>query len=259
MDIKLINKLIDQGAIFYCSHSGGKDSQAMYSYLRTIIPHDQIVVIHADLGNVEWTGVQDHIIKNIYHFPHIVKAGKTFLEMVRTRHQKRPDVPSWPSPKYRQCTSDLKYGPLMKFIRNDLKDRGLSLCVNCTGIRAEESSARSKKVPLQINKKMTLKSGVRTCYDWMPIFDWSTEQVFDEIYRSGQKPFWAYGKRGELNERLSCVFCIMGSKNDLRHGAEQRPELLQEYLDVEKETGYTMFRIKNENIPLDQYIKIKNV
>jgi len=255
----MINELIDQGAIFYCSHSGGKDSQAMYSYLVDIIPSDQLVVLHADLGSVEWSGVQDHIRENIYHDLNVVRAGKTFLGMVRMRYQNRPEVPSWPSAQYRQCTSDLKYGPLMKFIRNDLKDRGLKLAVNCTGIRAEESNARSKKVPFQVNKKMTLKSGARTCYDWMPIFDWSTDQVFDEIYRAGQKPFWAYGKRGELNERLSCVFCIMGSKNDLLHGAKQRPELLQEYMDVEKETGYTMFRVKNQNIPLDQYIGIKNL
>ena len=56
-----VDELIEAGAIFYCSHSGGKDSQAMYAILRERIPHAQLVVIHADLGRVEWDGVQDHI------------------------------------------------------------------------------------------------------------------------------------------------------------------------------------------------------
>ena len=42
-----IDQLIDDGAIFYISHSGGKDSQAMYNHLRKRIPHDQIEVVHS--------------------------------------------------------------------------------------------------------------------------------------------------------------------------------------------------------------------
>ena len=71
----------------------------------------------------------------------------------------------------------------------------------------------------------------------MPIHHLTTGEVFDVIADAGQKPFHAYRK----NKRLSCVFCIMGCDGDLQHGAEQRPELYQEYLDVEAETGWTMF------------------
>ena len=42
----------DEGGFFYISHSGGKDSQAMYAMLIDPIPADQIVVVHADLGEV---------------------------------------------------------------------------------------------------------------------------------------------------------------------------------------------------------------
>jgi hypothetical protein len=42
------------------------------------------------------------------------------------------------------------------------------------------------------------------------------------------------------NERLSCVFCIMGSRNDLAHGARARPDLFAKYVAMEKATGYTM-------------------
>ena len=233
--MKSVNQLIEQGAIFFCSHSGGKDSQAMYAYLMKRVPAEQIVVVHADLGEVEWLGVQDHIHANIEHELHVVRAGKTLLEMVEHRYNTRPEVPSWPSSGTRQCTSDLKRNPIYKFIRNYMKDRGALLAVNCTGLRAEESTSRAKKMPYQINK--TLSKAGREVYEWLPVFDWSTEQVFDAIAEAGQKPFHAYAE----NERLSCVFCIMGCKGDLMHGLKQRPELFRKYVELEQRTGWTMF------------------
>jgi DNA sulfur modification protein DndC len=241
---KDINDLINKGAIFYVSHSGGKDSQSMYAELKKMIPTDQMVVVHADLGEVEWSGVQDHIKNNIDHEMNVVKAGKTFFEMVERRKK-------FPSSSCRQCTSDLKRDPIMKFIRHDLKAKGKDLAVNCTGIRTQESSARSKKKDLQLNKRET--NSVRTVYDWLPIFDMTTDQAFQSIEDAGQKPFWAY----EKNERLSCVFCIMGSLNDLRHGAEKNPDLYKKYVQMEKEIGHTMFAKGKNPIPLEEYTGIK--
>ncbi|MEP2716321.1 hypothetical protein [Pseudophaeobacter sp.] len=81
---KKIVELTARGAIFYVSHSGGKDSQAMYCAITRLVPHDQIAVVHADLGEVEWEGVQDHIRATISHPLDVVRAGKTFIEMVDT-------------------------------------------------------------------------------------------------------------------------------------------------------------------------------
>lgn len=231
-----VKELIARDAIFYVSHSGGKDSQAMYAELWSVVPRDQIVVVHADLGEVEWEGVQDHIRDNIQHELNVVRAGKTFLDMVRQRHEKRPDVPCWPSAKHRQCTSDLKRNPIYKFIRNDMKQRGATLAVNCTGLRAAESSARAKKDTWKLNA--TLSKAGREVYEWLPIHDFSDDQVFASIAAAGQKPFWAYAAG---NKRLSCVFCIMGCASDLRNGAKQRPDLFKKYVEIEKETGWTMF------------------
>jgi len=237
-----IRQMIEDGAIFYCSHSGGKDSQAMYALLSRIIPAEQLVVVHSDLGEVEWTGTQEHIRNTIGHELNVVHAQwkdgrpKTLLNMVEQRFQDRPEVPSWPSSAHRQCTSDLKRGPIYKFIRNDMKARGATLAVNCMGLRAEESTARSKLAECKENKLLS-KAG-RTVLDWLPIHDWSTAMVFAQIRNVDQKPHWAY-KTG--NERLSCVFCIMGSKNDLRNGAKQRPELAAKYVELEERTGYNLF------------------
>lgn len=242
-----IKKLIDDGAIFYVSHSGGKDSQAMYAVLRDLIPEDQIVVVHSDLGEVEWPGIQEHISKYAKHPTNVVRATKTFFEMVERRSK-------WPSASYRQCTSDLKRGPIFKFIRNDLKERNATIAVNCMGLRAQESTARAKKEPFSYNKQESCsKRVIRHVYNWLPIFDFTTEEVFETIRRAGEKPFWAY----EKNERLSCVFCIMGCVNDLRHGAEQNPELYSKYVELEKKIGHTMFMKNKEPIFLEDYIGVK--
>lgn len=231
-----ITDLIARGAIFYVSHSGGKDSQAMYASLLSIVPHDQLVVVHADLGEVEWDGVQDHIRATIRHPLNVVHAPKTLFEMIRHRAATRPDVPAFPSSAQRQCTSDLKRNPIHTFIRSDMKQRGAMLALNCTGLRASESSARAKKASLTINA--TLSKAGRTVYEYLPIHHCTDAEIFAAIDAHGQKPFWAYAAG---NKRLSCVFCIMGCDGDLRNGARQRPELYQKYLDLETETGWTMF------------------
>ena len=235
-----VKDLIERGAIFYVSHSGGKDSQAMYAELFSIVPKDQIVVVHADLGEIEWTGVQDHIHANIQHELNVVESHKTFFDMVRRRRATRDDVPSWPSSDHRQCTSDLKRDPIYKFIRNDMKQRGSVLAVNCMGLRASESPARAKKETFKLNVRLS-KAG-REVFEYLPIHHYTDDQVFATIAVAGQSPFWAY-KSG--NKRLSCVFCIMGCDNDLRNGAKQRPDLYQKYLALEKETGWTMFNGKS--------------
>ena len=235
-----IADLAASGAVFYVSHSGGKDSQAMYAVISRVVPTGQIVVVHADLGDVEWPGVQDHIRANITHQLNVVRAGKTFFDMVERRAKTRPDVPAFPSSATRQCTSDLKRGPIHKFIRNDMKARGKTLALNCMGLRAAESPGRAKRHPLVCNQLLTVAG--RIVYEYLPIHDFSDADVFTAIRDAGQEPFWAYTAG---NKRLSCVFCIMGCDSDLRNGAKHRQDLYQRYLDLETRTGWTMFNGKS--------------
>ncbi|HHQ6598102.1 TPA: phosphoadenosine phosphosulfate reductase family protein [Serratia fonticola] len=243
-----IIQLIEAGAIFYASHSGGKDSQAMYALMCQHIPSDQIVVVHASLGEAEWPGVIDHINATICHQLNVVEASKTFLEMVERRGM-------WPGAQHRQCTSDLKRGPIEKFIRHDMAKRGGGIAVNCMGLRAAESATRSRRSPFKANRRQTVKK--RAVWEWLPVFSLSTAEVFQMIADAGQKPFWAY----EQNERLSCVFCIMGSRNDLRHGAEKNPKLYRRYVELERKIGHTMFMKSGQPIWLDEHIGIpvKNI
>ena len=231
-----LHDLVRRGTVFYVSHSGGKDSQCMYARIRRRVPHDRIVVVHADLGKVEWEGVQDHIRATIAHELNVVRAEKTFFDMVRHRAATRPDVPAFPDAGRRQCTNDLKRNPIQKFIRRDMNARGATLAISCMGLRAEESKSRRRKPVWSENK--TLTNSRRTVYDWLPIHQLTTAQVFGEIRRAGQKPFRAYAAG---NRRLSCVFCIFGCAGDIANGRRERPELYDEYRRLERETGWTLF------------------
>ena len=226
-----INSLIKRGALFAVSHSGGKDSQAMMALIRSLVPEDQIVVVHAILPEVEWDGVIEHIESTIGKAPLIyAKAKKTFFDMVEHRQM-------FPSPQYRQCTSDLKRNPIERELRKYLKDnpRFGGLIVNCMGMRAEESSGRAKLEPLKLNNKNS-KAG-REWYDWLPIHEMLEPDVFEAIRAAEQEPHWAY-EAGM--SRLSCCFCIMASKSDLTTAAKLNPELYKRYVDTEKRLNFTL-------------------
>ena len=232
--IKQFTDLVDQGVLVVINHSGGKDSQATYNLLKDHVPADQLVVVHADLGRVEWLGTKDHIINTIDGRElHVAKAiykdgsDKDLLDMVRRRGK-------WPSSAQRYCTSDLKRGPCEKVIRRLSAETGRKVIISCFGSRAEESPARAKRPVWSQNKRQSVAG--RSWYEYNPIHDLLIDDVFRVIAEAGQEPHWCYANG---NDRMSCVFCIFGSKGDIRRGAQDRPELAQEYIAVERETGHT--------------------
>lgn len=231
-----IQALIDRGALFAINHSGGKDSQAMFDYVTAVVPAAQVVVIHADLPEVEWDGVQDHIRATIGAAPlHVCRnENKTLLQMIERRGM-------FPSPENRQCTSDLKRGPIERTLRGIVKARraagveGAHIVVNCMGMRAEESTSRSKLTTFKLNNGNSVAG--REWYDWLPIHDWLVGDVFGRIAAAGQDPHWAYGAG---MTRLSCCFCIMASRADLTTAARLNPTLYRRYVELEKSTGQVM-------------------
>ncbi|WP_042858007.1 phosphoadenosine phosphosulfate reductase family protein [Dickeya sp. NCPPB 3274] len=247
-----ISSLIQAGALFVSNHSGGKDSQAMLIKLLEVIPVRQLIVVHAALGAIAWPGAMTLAQQQATdaELPFIVaRAAKTLFDMVERRFENRPDVPSWPSVRTRQCTSDLKRGPIQREVRAYAKANGFKIIVNCLGLRAQESSSRAKRQVFKRND--TDSNSVLTWYEWLPIHDMLTDEVFTTISDAGQQPHYAY-KLG--NERLSCVFCIMASKNDLINGGKHHPELLRQYADLELKTGYTMHM---NRIPIMQLVSDK--
>jgi 3'-phosphoadenosine 5'-phosphosulfate sulfotransferase (PAPS reductase)/FAD synthetase len=231
-------EMIENGALVVVNHSGGKDSQALLIKMLELVPRGQLLVVHASLGEFEWHGAlelaRDQAAAAGVPFL-VARSQKTFLDMVERKFERVPGVPSFPSAKHRQCTSDLKRDPIDREVRHWAKRAGFSTIISATGIRAQESAARAKVETFKLNTRNSVAG--RSWFDWAPIHAMSTVEVFATIAADGQTPHPAYAGG---NERLSCVFCIMGSPNDIAHGAEARPELFARLSEVEARTGYTL-------------------
>lgn len=229
--------------------SAGKDSQAMMTMVceRALNEGvlDRVIAVHCDLGRVEWKGTRELAIEQAeaHGIPIRVvsRPQGDLLEQVEARGM-------WPSSEQRYCTSDQKRGQVEKVItalvndelwnidrRNELELHGKRIRVlNCMGLRAEESTARSKKNPLEINSRAS--NGKREVWNWLPIFRYTRDQVWATIRESGVRHHPAY----DLGmPRLSCVFCIFATKPALMLAGKHNPELLEEYVAVEQRIGHS--------------------
>lgn len=255
-----IRESLQEGADLVISISGGKDSQALLKrlvrYHRTENLQGRLLAIHADLGRAEWDVTMETVRRQceMYGVELVVvqrEKGDLFDRMEdRLDKLQGTGKPFWPSAASRYCTSDLKRDVIDKYLRT-LSDR----VVCAMGLRREESTARAKKLPCQIRRKIQTQS--RDALDWNPLLDWTEEDVWMEIghtmedldrrrrlYDAGFEsaslegwmghPAYVYG-----NERLSCVFCVLGSRNDLLNGARHHPEKLQYLIGLQERSGFT--------------------
>ena len=220
---------IEAGALFALSHSGGKDSQAMTILLRRVVPADQLLVVHAPLGRLEWPGTLAHIRHTTQDLPLVLaRAATPPLAAVRRRRM-------WPSPALRWCTSDWKRSPIERELRRHLHahPRFGGRVVSCMGMRADESARRARQAPLKRSARNE-RAG-RRWLDWLLILAMTEADAFETIRTAGERPHWVY--RAGLS-RCSCSFCIMATDADLRRAARLRPDLAAEYLALETEIGH---------------------
>lgn len=229
--------------------SAGKDSQAMLDYLVEVALDQnydlftRFIVVHCDLGRVEWEGTLDLAREQADHyglrFEVVRRDLGDLLTQVEQRHEANVehgrDIAPWPSSSARWCTSDQKTSQVQKLMTRLSKDAHLPRplrVLNCLGIRAQESSARAKKAAWEKDPKAC--NGKRDVDRWLPIFNWTEEQVWARIKASGVRYHEAYDKG---MSRLSCCFCVLASKPDLIIAAQNNPSLAQEYLAVEVKVG----------------------
>lgn len=239
------------------SSSAGKDSQAMLHFVTELAREagvaDRIVVIHADLGKIEWPGTLELAREQAEEYGHrfevvtriggiASRGGKTYA-----RGEEYGDLldyaerrGAWPDSKNRWCTSDFKRGPILTCLTalakewreaNSHEDRPCRI-LDCMGLRAEESPARAKKPELRQRKS----NSNQHIDSWLPIHSWSEQQVWECIHASGvpYHPAYDLGMR-----RLSCVFCIFATRDDLAIAGAANPDLLREYIALEERIDHT--------------------
>jgi DNA sulfur modification protein DndC len=260
----------EHNALVIVNHSGGKDSQAMYLHLtRDLgVPRDQIKVVHADLPNADWPGTLAHVKRFTDHPIKVVQAKfadgalKELYDYVLKRGK-------FPSAAQRYCTSDLKTSPINAWIRQALCELnglekhcevppgGRRIVISTMGMRAQESDNRAGLAEWELNVGESIAG--RLWFEYLPIHRWTTKQVFESIKRHGQEPFWIYGrtpehcrrlieagsvdKHGECvpMQRMSCVFCIMGSLRDIGVASKiGPPEIAEKICKTEVEIGHTL-------------------
>ena len=226
--------MIRRGALVAVNVSGGKDSQAMTILLARTVPRDQLVVVHAPLGEVEWPGTIEHIESTMpADVPLIfarVASGKSLLERVEERGM-------FPSLRARFCTSDLKVSPIERELRRYLKahPRFEGRLVSAMGLRRDESAARARRIPWKRSDRNS-RAG-REWFDWLPIFDLTVDDVFRIIRDAGQSPHWVYAQG---LSRCSCSFCVFAPVSAMRRAAELRPGLYRKYAEIEQRIGHTL-------------------
>ncbi|RAS59492.1 phosphoadenosine phosphosulfate reductase family protein [Lentzea atacamensis] len=231
--------------VILINSSAGKDSQAMLTHVveqcdAAGVGRWRIIVVHADLGRVEWPGTLDlarrHAEAYGLYFEVVRRELGDLLDQIAQRGK-------FPSATARYCTSDHKTAQVAKLMTRLAKAhrrrnpstlfRPIRI-LNCLGIRAEESHARAKKVPFGPDKAAT--NSRRIVDRWLPIFTWTQDQVWTTIRRSGLPHHPAY----DLGmPRLSCVFCVLAGSKELVLAAQHNPALAEEYAAVEQRIGHT--------------------
>lgn len=246
-----IDALLSREAVCALATSGGKDSAAVATatvrYLDEIGHTGPRVLIHADLGRVEW---RDSL-------PSCERlAAKLGLELIVVRRQ---DVDllarwqrrwtsnlrryaalecvtlilPWSTPSLRFCTSEYKTNKLASELKKRFPDREI---VNVTGIRREESRNRAKMPVWALDKKLTRKGLMGMT--WNPIIEWRLDDVLQEISDAGLDLHQAYVDYGL--SRASCMYCVMSSLADLvaAAAAGESHELYVQMVELEADSGF---------------------
>jgi len=236
------------------SSSGGKDSLAMKAYVSGLLRErgllDRGVVVHADLGRVEWPGTPALVERQAAHL------GLRFIKVKRPQGDLLEHVEKlgkWPMPTQRYCTADHKRGQILTAFtalaeearaagveRAALAGHGFNRPIrilNCVGLRAEESPGRRRRPALVRDKRASTRR--KEVDVWLPIQQLTTDEVWRLCHASGAPihPAYAAGL-----PRASCVFCIYMPEDALRIAAKEHPSLLAEYVAVEQRIGHTFKR-----------------
>ncbi|QKV90384.1 phosphoadenosine phosphosulfate reductase [Streptomyces sp. NA02950] len=250
------------------SDSSGKDSHAALAVTtegaRADGVLDRVFTFHASLGPLEWPSVtfqgrrypSSGELAALHSTAYGIPAER-HIEVQRTVKDAAGElVPyslltfiaergMWPVQGDAQfCTGDWKtkrifaaWTPLVRQMRPGL-GRPVRI-LNVLGLRAEESPQRSKRPPY----RNILRNGNRHVDEWLPIRDWSIQDVRRLCDASGIPHHWTYDSvpgAGDWggSSRCSCSLCIMGSLNDLILAARRRPRLTALYAEVERVRGH---------------------
>lgn len=243
--------LLRTDAVVAIGVSGGKDSVAcalaVARHLDAIGHTGPRVLVHSDLGRVEWKDSGPACERLAAHLGWELLTVRRQAGDILARWEKRWSnnveryrdlscvrlILPWSTPALRFCTSELKSAVVSRALNKRYPAHNV---VNVTGVRRQESSARSKmpvSAPLA-----SLSTKGRTGLTWNAIIEWTIDEVFTEIAAAGLALHEAYTVYGA--SRVSCAYCIMSSLDDLRAAASctDNQDVYREMVRLEAESTF---------------------
>lgn len=220
--------LIEADAPVAIGVSGGKDSCALaFATIEALDEYGHTgprVLIHSDLGRVEWKdslptcerlaaalGLELIVVRR--------EAGDMmdrWLTRWRNNVQRYAQLSCvklilpWSTPSMRFCTSELKTAVICSALVKRFPGQTI---ISASGIRRQESAKRKKSPIAKPQKKLTSAKHRTTGIDWHPIIEWTHRDVFAVLAARGFDLHEAYTRYG--SSRVSCAFCIMSKADDL--------------------------------------------
>lgn len=210
--------------------SGGKDSSAVafatIEHLDAVGHRGPRVLVHSDLGVTEWAEslpwcrrLADRLGLELV----VVRRAKG--DMMDRWEQRWADncrrfaalecvrlILPWSTPAMRFCTSELKTDVICRELSRRYPRQ---VILSVTGIRREESAGRANAPVCKPQPKLTSTTRQTRGVDWHPIADWTLAEVLALLEARDFPLHPAYVTW--LLSRVSCVFCIMSSLDDLRN------------------------------------------
>lgn len=243
-----VDLILSNDAAVAIGVSGGKDSAACaiatLEYLDRFGHRGPQVLIHSDLGRVEWRaslGECERLAKHVGRELIIVRRGAgDMMDRWLSRWSNNVDryeslrcvklILPWSTPDMRFCTSELKIDVICRELTHRFQGRHI---LSVSGIRREESSRRAKAEIVARQRKLESVTRKTKGHDWHPILEWKLESVLNLLGRKGIPLHEAYTKYGA--SRVSCAFCILASHADLLASSkcEDNQELYREMVDLE--------------------------
>lgn len=203
--------------IVVASVSGGKDSAALSLWLMEQgIEHKRVF---ADTGwehEATYDYIRGPLQEKLGPIDWVSRPDGGMVELIRKKQM-------FPSRLRRYCTQELKVFPIIKYIKR-VQDE-LGEVVNAVGIRAAESTARSKMTSEEWSDSFD-------CWVWRPLLAWSEQDVIDIHKRHGLTPNPLYLKGAT---RVGCWPCIYARKEEIRIVSELSPERIDEIEQLEVE------------------------
>jgi len=232
------------GAVVGIGVSGGKDSAAMahavMEYLDTIRHTGPRVLIHSDLGLIEWRDslpMCEQLAQRLGL--ELIVVHKDMIARWKQRQQSNVRryeqllcvklVMPWSSAQWKFCTGEQKLAP----ISSELTRRfPFQVIFSASGIRHDESNERKKAAFSKEQPKLLRKKLVTSGYDWHPIIDWSLQEVF-AYHQKKRIPLHAAYQMGST--RVSCSFCVLSSPHNLAVATlcEENHEAYRQLVSIE--------------------------